>query len=122
MKVTRFDEAFIVMQDSRMTGRRLYASDGATIIHMTIHPNQEIAPHTADVDMEFFVIAGSGRFSVGGESADAGSGRFSVGGESADAGPGMLVESPADIPHGIANTGSIPLELLAVKNGKGRPS
>ncbi len=108
MKVTRFDEAFIVMQDSRMTGRRLYASDGATIIHMTIHPNQEIAPHTADVDMEFFVIAGSGRFSVGGESADAG--------------PGMLVESPADIPHGIANTGSIPLELLAVKNGKGRPS
>ena len=108
MKVTSLDEAAIVMQDSRFTGRRLYASDGATIIHMTIHPGQEIAPHAADVDMEFFVIAGTGRFSVGGELADAES--------------GTLVESPADIPHGIANAGPTPLELLAVKNGKGRPS
>ncbi len=108
MNVTSLDEAFIIMQDSRMRGRRLYASDGATIIHMTIHPGQAIAPHAADVDMEFFVIAGNGRFSVGDESADAG--------------PGTLVESPAEIPHGIMNTGSTSLELLAIKNGKGRSS
>jgi mannose-6-phosphate isomerase-like protein (cupin superfamily) len=106
MKVTSLNDAFIVMQDDRMTGRRLYASDGATIIHMIIHPGQAIAPHAADVDMEFYVISGSGRFSVGDESADAGS--------------GMLVVSPAEIPHGITNTGSAPLELIAVKNGKGR--
>ena len=108
MKVTRIEEGAILMQDARMTGRRLYASDAATVIHMVVNPGQEIAPHAADVDMEFFVVSGRGRFTVGDEAAEAG--------------PGALVESPAGIPHGIANPGTSPLELIAVKNGKARPS
>lgn len=104
MRTTRIDEGAIVMSDERMTGRRLYASPAAAIIHMTVNPGQEVLPHSADVDMEFFVIAGRGRFSVGGESAAAE--------------PGTLVESPAGIPHGIANVGEGPLELLAFKNGE----
>lgn len=108
MRITRLEEAQIVMSDERMTGRRLYASEAATLIHITLYPGQEIAPHATEVDMEFFVISGHGRFTIGSESADAG--------------PGMLVESPATIPHGIANPGPSPLELLAIKNGKGHVS
>lgn len=104
MKVTNIEEAFIVMQDQRMRGRRIYASDAATVLHMEIHPGREIEPHSADVDMEFYVISGTGRFSVGDEAAEAG--------------PGNLVESPAGIPHGIVNTGPAPLELIAIKNGR----
>lgn len=106
MKTTRLDEAFVVMSDERMTGRRLYASPAAVIVHMTVHPGREVEPHSADVDLELFVISGKGRFSVGDEYATAG--------------PGVLIECPADIPHGIANTGDLPLELLVVKNGKGQ--
>jgi quercetin dioxygenase-like cupin family protein len=86
-----------------MTGRRLYASGEAVVIHIAIEPGRAIEPHAAPVDMEFFVLEGSGLFTVGGESAEAG--------------PGALVESPRNIPHGIRNTGPGPLRLLAVKNG-----
>jgi mannose-6-phosphate isomerase-like protein (cupin superfamily) len=104
MRTTRLDEGFVVMSDGSMTGRRLYASSAIAVIHMTINPDREVAPHSAEVDMEFFVIAGTGRFSVGDEAIVAGS--------------GTLVESPAGVPHGIANVGEGPLELLAIKNGK----
>lgn len=104
MKVTHLEEGAVVMSDERMTGRRLYSSEAATVIHMTINPGKEILPHAADVDMEFFVIAGEGAFSVGDESAPAG--------------PGSLVESPAGIAHGISNVGEKPLLLLAIKNGR----
>ncbi len=104
MKTTRLDEAFVVMSDERMTGRRLYASPSAVIVHMTVHPGREVEPHSADVDLELFVISGKGRFSVGDESAQAG--------------PGDLIECPADMPHGIVNMGEGPLELIVIKNGK----
>jgi mannose-6-phosphate isomerase-like protein (cupin superfamily) len=106
MKTTRLEDGFVVMSDRNMTGRRLYASAEATIIHMTINPGGAVEPHSAEVDMEFFVLSGEGRFLVGEDSVLAG--------------PGTLVESPAGIPHGIANVGEEPLLLLAVKNGKGR--
>ncbi len=105
MKATRLDEGFVVMSDERMTGRRLYASPSAVIVHMTVHPGREVEPHSADVGIELFVISGKGRFSVGDESIDAGS--------------GVLIECPAGIPHGIANLGEGALELLVIKNGRG---
>jgi mannose-6-phosphate isomerase-like protein (cupin superfamily) len=104
MKMTRMEDGAVVMSDDRMTGRRLYASEAATVIYMTINPGKEILPHPADVDMEFFVIEGKGRFSVGDESALAEA--------------GTLVESPAGLPHGISNAGERPLVILAIKNGK----
>lgn len=104
MKVTRLEDGVLVMDNERMTGRRLYSSEAAAVIHMTINPGKEVLPHAADVDMEFYVMAGKGRFSVGDESAVAEA--------------GSLVESPAGIPHGISNVGEQPLLLLAIKNGK----
>jgi mannose-6-phosphate isomerase-like protein (cupin superfamily) len=104
MKITKIEEGFVVMSDEAFTGRRLYDSPQATLIHMTIRPGRAIEPHAASVDMEFFVLEGRGLFTVGEESADAG--------------PGALVESPKDIPHGIRNLGLGDLRVLAVKNGK----
>jgi mannose-6-phosphate isomerase-like protein (cupin superfamily) len=108
MKATRLEEGFLVMSDESMTGRRLYSSATVTVIHMTVNIGREIAPHSADVDMEFFVIAGRGRFSVGDEELIAEK--------------GTLVESPGKIPHGIANIGNESLELLAIKNESARQS
>ena len=102
VKTTRLEDGFVVMSDANMTGLRLFASSEVTIIHMTIHPGAEVKPHAADVNMEFFVIEGQGRFSVGDDAVLAE--------------PGTLVESPANIPHGIVNAGEEPLVLLAIKN------
>jgi mannose-6-phosphate isomerase-like protein (cupin superfamily) len=103
MKATYIEEGAVVMSDENMTGRRLYASAEAAVIHILVRPGREIAPHAAALDMEFFVLEGRGLFSVGEESLEAG--------------PGTLVESPKDIPHGIRNPGPGPLRVLAIKNG-----
>lgn len=102
VKITRLEDGFVVMSDENMTGRRLFASGEVAIIHMTVHPAGVVTPHAAAVNMEFFVISGHGRFSVGDDEVLAE--------------PGTLVESPANIPHGIVNVGKDPLVLLAVKN------
>jgi mannose-6-phosphate isomerase-like protein (cupin superfamily) len=102
VKTTRLEDGFVVMSDENMTGCKLFASSEVAIIHMTIHPGGAVTPHSAAVNMEFFVIAGQGRFSVGDDEVLAE--------------PGTLVESPANVPHGIVNVGKEPLVLLAVKN------
>jgi Mannose-6-phosphate isomerase len=108
MRITTDQEAFIVMSDQNFTGRRLYASSETTIIRMSINPGGGIEAHSAELDMEFYVISGRGIFSVGEQSAEAVA--------------GSLVESPAGIPHGIRNPGPESLELLAIKNGSAQES
>jgi mannose-6-phosphate isomerase-like protein (cupin superfamily) len=102
MRITRIEEGFSVMEDEDMAGKRLYASPGATIIHITIHPGRAIEPHATPVDMEFFVLEGRGLFTIGGEEAEAGQ--------------GSLVEGPKNLVHGIRNLGEAPLRVLAIKN------
>jgi hypothetical protein len=53
MKVTKVEDGFVVMSDESFTGRRLYDSPRATLIHMTIHPGRAIEPHAANADMRF---------------------------------------------------------------------
>ncbi len=102
MKMTSVDEGYVIMSDENMTGRRLYASDDAVVIHMSVEPGRAVEPHAAGVDMEFYVLEGRGLFTVGEESAEAG--------------PGNLIESPQGISHGIKNIGSGALRLIAIKN------
>ncbi len=102
MLVTGVEEGFVVMSDEAMTGRRLYASSEAVIIHMTINPGKAIEPHSAPVDMEFFVLEGEGLFTIGDEKALVRQ--------------GTLVAAPKGLAHGIANPGEAHLRILAVKN------
>jgi mannose-6-phosphate isomerase-like protein (cupin superfamily) len=101
MRITRLEDAPIVMSNDDFTGRRLYAFPSATLIHMTVNPGRGIEPHSADAGMGFYVVRGIGLFSIGSEEGVAEAGAF--------------VESPAGIPHGIANLGEGPLDLLVVK-------
>jgi mannose-6-phosphate isomerase-like protein (cupin superfamily) len=101
MKVTRLEDAPVVMSNEDFTGRRLRAFPSATLIHMTVNPGRGVEPHAAEVDMGFYVVRGIGLFRIGDEEAVAESGAF--------------VESPALIPHGISNIGNGPLELVVVK-------
>jgi mannose-6-phosphate isomerase-like protein (cupin superfamily) len=62
-------------------------------------PGQEQALHDHDdQDKFYFVVEGTGRFVVGGETRTAG--------------PGMAVCAPAGVPHGVRNDGADRLVLL----------
>lgn len=107
MNVTRVEDAPIVMSNEDFTGRRLHAFPSATLIHMTVNPGRGIEPHAADAGMGFYVVRGIGLFRIGSEEAVAEAGAF--------------VESPAGLPHGIANLGEGPLDLLVVKVSASAP-
>ena len=64
-----------------------------------LEPSQVQKVHAHDgADKFYFVLEGSGRFSVGDEEREANS--------------GTLVVAPAGIPHGVTNNGSTRLSLL----------
>lgn len=64
-----------------------------------LEPGQEQHVHThAGQDKFYFVVEGSGTFRVGPEEREAGA--------------GTVVWAPADVPHGVVNTGAARLVLL----------
>jgi quercetin dioxygenase-like cupin family protein len=64
-----------------------------------LEPGQEQHVHThAGQDKFYFVVEGSGTFTVGNEVRDAG--------------VGTTIWAPADVPHGVANTGTERLVVL----------
>jgi quercetin dioxygenase-like cupin family protein len=66
-----------------------------------LEPGQIQPPHTHDAAEKFyFVLEGSGRFTVGDQEIDAGE--------------GALIVAPAGIQHGVTNNGNERLSLLVV--------
>jgi quercetin dioxygenase-like cupin family protein len=64
-----------------------------------LEPGQEQHVHThAGQDKFYFVVEGSGTFTVGDEVRDAGA--------------GTTIWAPADVPHGVVNTGNERLVVL----------
>ncbi len=102
MKTIRVDAGEIVKDDGGARGRLLYDAPEASIVHIEVEPGGSISPHPTEVDMEFFVYEGRGSFTLGEETVEVGA--------------GTLIPSPRNVPHGMANTGSVTLKVLAIKN------
>jgi mannose-6-phosphate isomerase-like protein (cupin superfamily) len=84
--------------------RRLYDTDSAQVMHMTLLPGQSLKPHTTPVDVFFYILEGNPEVTVGTET-------LSVG-------PDHLVESPKDVIHCLANPTDKTARILVVKAPK----
>ncbi|NJN18212.1 MAG: cupin domain-containing protein [Oscillochloris sp.] len=77
----------------------LFQSDHILLGLNCLEPGQEQHVHThAGQDKFYFVIEGEGMFSVGVEECAAGA--------------GMVIWAPADVPHGVRNSGEQRLVIL----------
>ncbi len=77
----------------------LFQSDRLLLGLNCLEPGQEQHVHThAGQDKFYFVVEGSGTFTVGDEVRDAGA--------------GTTIWAPADVPHGVVNTGTERLVVL----------
>ncbi|MBI4915039.1 MAG: cupin domain-containing protein [Acidobacteria bacterium] len=81
--------------------RPLSDSPHAVVAHITLGPGEALKRHTTPVDVFFYVLEGAGTVEIGAEKAEV----------SRD----MLIESPAGIPHALANPGAAPFRFLVVK-------
>ncbi|MBN2164319.1 MAG: cupin domain-containing protein [Pontiellaceae bacterium] len=80
---------------------KLYDTEHAQTMHITLEPGEALKKHITPVDVFFYVLEGTGVVEVGDEKQEV----------KAD----MLIDSPARIPHCWYNEGEETLRVLVVK-------
>jgi len=83
---------------------KLYDTQHAQAMHITLKPGESLRRHITPVDVFFYVLEGNGVVELGDEKETV----------SAD----TLVNSPAEIPHCWYNESDSPLRVLVVKAPK----
>lgn len=81
--------------------RKIYDTENAVAVHMTIKPGESLKKHITPVDVFFYVLEGEGVIEIGNE-------KETVQKDS-------LIDSPAKIPHTWYNRGDDDLRILIVK-------
>lgn len=85
----------------RVATRKLYDTEHAQVIHITLEPGESLKRHITPVDVFFYVLEGTGVVEIGEEKRTVG--------------PDTLIDSPKDIVHCWYNESHAPLRFLVVK-------
>ena len=101
MKITEALRAQEKANPHGVSVRPLADSPHVVVTHITLGPGEALKRHTTPVDVILYVLEGAGTVEIGAEKAEV----------SRD----MLIESPAGIPHALANPGVVPFRFLVVK-------
>ncbi len=101
MKATKVTGASAFQNPHAVEAKRIYDTENAEVIHMSLRPGQSLKRHTTPVDVFFYILEGRGVVEVGGE-------RQEVERDT-------LIESPKGIPHLLSNTGEGDFRFLVVK-------
>ncbi len=104
MTIIQPGEGTTVLEKKTMVGKKLISRRDAEIVRLKLGPGDRLPVHTTPVDVSFFVAEGSGEIAVGSETASVSA--------------GALVESPRDIPHGLANPSGETFTVLVIKTPK----
>jgi len=80
---------------------KLYDSEHAQAIHITLEPGESLKKHITPVNVFFYVLEGKGIVEIGAEKKEVG--------------PDTLINSPARIPHCWYNQSEHVLRVLVVK-------
>jgi len=101
MKITEALNAEQKVNPHGVSVRPLFDSPHVAVAHITLGPGEALKRHTTPVDVFFYVLEGTGTVEIGDEESEV----------SRD----MLIESPAGIPHTLANPGTVSFRFLVVK-------
>ena len=80
---------------------KLYATEHAQVMHITLNPGESIKKHITPVDVFFYVLEGTGIIEIGDEKREVG--------------PDTLIDSPARVPHCWHNQSEGILRVLVAK-------
>jgi mannose-6-phosphate isomerase-like protein (cupin superfamily) len=101
MKITRIADAPKNENPHKVDARKLYDSEHAQTIHLTLQAGESLKKHITPVDVFFYVLEGVGVVEVGDEKQEVGI--------------DTLIESPAGIPHCWYNESQNTLRILVCK-------
>ncbi len=101
MKLVRWNNVEIAKNPHGVDARKLYDTEHAQVIHMTLKPGERLRKHLTPVDVIFYVLEGRGIVEIGDEKKEVG--------------PDTLIDSPAKIPHCWYNESDGILRFLVIK-------
>jgi quercetin dioxygenase-like cupin family protein len=104
MKITSVKNTQISETPHKVDARKLYDSENAQAVHITLQPGEALKPHITPVDVFFYILEGTPEVLVGDE-------RVTTEADS-------LIESPRDIPHCLYNYSESVARILVVKAPK----
>lgn len=93
--------ADIIKNPHNVKVSKLYDTEHAQVMHITLQPGEALKRHVTPVDVFFYVLEGHGVVEIGEEEEEVY--------------PDTLIDSPARIPHCWYNRGADVLRVLAVK-------
>jgi mannose-6-phosphate isomerase-like protein (cupin superfamily) len=101
MKITRVSDATPHQNPHGVDVRKLYDTQHAQAVVITLQPGEQLKRHITPVDAIFFVLEGTGIVEVGDEQKEVAA--------------NTLIDSPAKIPHCWYNQSDSVLRVLVVK-------
>jgi quercetin dioxygenase-like cupin family protein len=101
MKIVNVMEAGQMPTPHGVKVSRIYDTEHAQAVHITLEPGEFLKRHITPVDVFFYVLEGTGIVEIGDEKREV----------KRD----TLVESPKDIPHAWANESQETFRVLVVK-------
>ena len=101
MKIVKVKEQKIVETPHKVDVRKIYDTEKAQAIHITLKPGEALLKHITPVDVFFYVLEGTGIVEIGDEKEEVYR--------------DMLIESPAKIPHRLINQSDKVFRFLVVK-------
>ena len=101
MKITKVADAPVHQNPHGVDARKLYDTEHAQAVALTLQPGEQLKKHITPVDAIFFVLEGTGIVEVGDEKEEVSA--------------NTLIDSPAKIPHCWYNESDSVLRVLVVK-------
>ena len=101
MKTIKAKEAEAIKNPHNVNVSKLYDTENAQVMHITLKPGESLKKHITPVDVFFYVLEGVGVVEVGDEKQQV----------TED----TLIDSPAKIPHCWYNEGNEEVRILVVK-------
>ena len=101
MKVTKVGDANSFQNVHSVEAKRIYDTENAEAIHMSLAPGQSLKKHTTPVDVFFYILEGKGIVEIGDEKREVEK--------------DTLIDSPKGIPHLLRNVGEGVFRFLVVK-------
>lgn len=101
MKTTKVTEAQTAYTPHGVDVRKLYDTEHAQVMHITLKPGESLKRHITPVDVFFYALQGDGVIEIGNEEQTV----------TCD----TIIESPAKIPHCLHNRSKADFRVLVVK-------
>ena len=101
MKIFRVADTKSFQNVHGVEAKKIYDTDNAEAIHMSLAPGQSLKKHTTPVEVFFYILEGRGEVEIGDEKQEAEK--------------DMLIDSPKGIPHLLRNNSNALFRFLVVK-------